>query len=213
MKIKVCGMRDTENISGLIALKPDFVGFIFYKNSKRFVADFPQIKFPDSIKKVGVFVKEDIQEVLRKVKAYNLDCIQLHGNETPEYCQKLSQSDSIPNPQHLIIIKAFSVDNSFDFKKTEAFKKCCDYFLFDTKGKDYGGTGEKFNWEILQNYKGTTPYFLSGGITKNDVDQIASFQKRKESKRCVGIDINSGFETAPALKNINYIKEFKNNLQ
>ena len=216
MKIKVCGMRDSDNIQSLLVLKPDFVGFIFYNKSKRFVADFPEVNFPKGIKKVGVFVNETIEEVIKKVTDYKLDCVQLHGNELPEYCEELRHSElvtelnrSVVSESHSIqILKAFSVDDTFDFSKTNQYQKVCDYFLFDTKGKDYGGNGVKFNWQVLENYKGATPFLLSGGITKNDVSEI----KKIKHTAFAGIDINSGFEIEPALKNINNIKDFKINL-
>ena len=212
MKIKVCGMRESENISELLALKPDFIGFIFYNQSKRFVADFPQIEIPSSIKKVGVFVNETIEEIVEKVKKYQLDFVQLHGNETADYCEKLRhlersrKADSkMPNFE---IIKAFSVDEKFDFSATKPFEKHVKLFLFDTKGKNYGGNGIKFNWELLQNYAGKTPFLLSGGINKNDAVEI----RKINHPAFLGIDINSGFELEPALKNISEIKEFKSSL-
>jgi len=216
MKIKVCGMRDSDNIQSLLALKPDFVGFIFYNKSKRFVADFPEVDFPKGIKKVGVFVNETVEEVIKTVTEHNLDCVQLHGNESPEYCEELRHSALVTElirsvvsaSQSIQIFKAFSVDDTFDFSKTNPYQKGCDYFLFDTKGKDYGGNGVKFNWQVLDNYKGETPFLLSGGITKNDVAEI----KKIRHTAFAGLDINSGFETKPALKNINEIKDFKNNL-
>jgi len=222
MKLKVCGMRDVENISSLLALKPDFVGFIFYNKSKRFVADFPQIKFPLSIKKVGVFVNETIEEIVEIVNKYQLDVVQLHGNETSVFCQKLiemvterSRSESITNSgistplNHQVeIIKAFSVDEHFNFGLTSEYEDCCSYFLFDTKGKNYGGNGVKFNWEILQKYKGNVPFLLSGGISKIDIVEIQNIQHSKFA----GVDINSGFEIEPAMKDIKEIKEFKSNL-
>jgi phosphoribosylanthranilate isomerase len=201
MKIKVCGMRDKENISGLLALKPDYIGFIFYDKSKRFVADFPQIEIPSSIKKVGVFVNETIEEIIEKANKHTLDFVQLHGNETPEYCSALSE-------KNIKIIKAFSVDENFDFSATKPFEKCVSLFLFDTKGNNYGGNGIKFNWELLQNYTGKTPFLLSGGISKNDAEEI----KKIKHPAFLGIDINSGFELEPGLKNIKEIKEFKNRL-
>ena len=208
MKLKVCGMRDNENIESLIALKPDFMGFIFYKKSKRFVADFPTTEIPLSIKKVGVFVNESLDTVLDIVEKHNLDCVQLHGNETPEYIDELLHSELVSESHPIEVFKAFSVDDSFDFSKTDAYQKVCDYMLFDTKGKDYGGNGVKFNWDVLQKYKGEIPFILSGGITKNDVEEI----KKINHSAFVGLDINSGFEIEPALKNINEIKEFKYNL-
>jgi len=201
MKIKVCGMRDAENIQSLFALKPDFIGFIFYNKSKRFVADFPQVNFPKGIKKVGVFVNENIDVILDKVKKHQLNVVQLHGNETTEYCAKLHH-------YKLEIIKAFSVDENFDFNSILAYENSCNYFLFDTKGTNYGGNGIKFNWEILKKYRGNVPFLLSGGISKNDIEEI---QKIKHPA-FEGVDINSGFEIEPALKNINKIKEFKENL-
>ncbi len=201
-------MRDSENIQSLLALKPDFVGFIFYNKSKRFVADFPKVDFPKEIKKVGVFVNETVEEVLKKVTLYNLDGVQLHGNESPEYCEELRHSELVSESHSIQIFKAFSVDDTFDFSKTNPYQKVCDYFLFDTKGKDYGGNGVKFNWQVLKNYKGETPFLLSGGITKNDVSEI----KEIRHAAFAGLDINSGFETEPALKNTNDIKDFKNNL-
>lgn len=201
MKIKVCGMRDTENISGLLNLKPDYIGFIFYDKSKRFVADFPQIDIPSSTKKAGVFVNEKIDEIVEKVIRHKLDFVQLHGDETSEYCEKLTV-------HKIKIIKAFSVDENFDFSATLPFEKYVSLFLFDTKGKNYGGNGIKFNWELLQNYKGKTPFLLSGGITKNDAKGIKKFNH----PAFLGVDINSGFELEPALKNINEIKEFKSAL-
>jgi phosphoribosylanthranilate isomerase len=219
MKIKVCGMRDAENISELIKLKPDYIGFIFYEKSKRFVTNFPVVEIPSEIKKVGVFVNKAIDKVIEIAEENKLDAIQLHGNESPEYCEKLRNCHLersrkvVSESQPIEIFKAFSVDDNFDFSKTDAYQKVCDYFLFDTKGKDYGGNGVKFNWKILDNYKGELPYMLSGGITKNDSRAILSFLRRQESKKCMGVDINSGFEFEPALKNITNIKEFKQNLK
>ncbi|MCF6182048.1 phosphoribosylanthranilate isomerase [Lutibacter sp.] len=214
MKIKVCGMRDQENVSSLLALKPDFVGFIFYNKSKRFVSDFPQVKFPSTIKKVGVFVNETIKVILERVKKHQLDIVQLHGNETPEYCIKIKKrhSELVSESHSIEIIKAFSVDENFNFHSIAEYENSCNYFLFDTKGKNYGGNGIKFNWEILQNYKGKVPFLLSGGISKEDSTEILSFLSRQESKLCIGIDINSGFEIEPGLKNIEEIKEFKDSL-
>lgn len=207
MKLKVCGMRDAENITELIKLNPDYMGFIFYDKSKRFVNEFPEVKIPSTIKKVGVFVNESIENVISLVEENNLDAVQLHGNETPEYIEKLNFKFALKF--HLIeVLKAFSVDDDFDFSKTVSYQKVCDYLLFDTKGKDYGGNGVKFNWEVLQKYEGKTPFLLSGGITKNDTEDI----KKIEHSAFAGLDINSGFEIEPALKNIEDIKEFKQNL-
>lgn len=191
-------MRDKENISGLLVLKPDYIGFIFYVQSKRFVSDFPQIEIPSTTKKVGVFVNETIEEIIEKANKHTLDFVQLHGNETLEYCLALSA-------KNIKIIKVFSVDENFDFSATKPFEKCVSLFLFDTKGNNYGGNGIKFNWELLQNYTGKTPFLLSGGICINDAEEIKKFKH----PAFLGIDINSGFELEPGLKNIKEIKEFK----
>jgi len=208
MKIKVCGMRDAENISELIKLKPDYIGFIFYEKSKRFVTSLPKVEIPSEIKKVGVFVNETIDEIIEIADKNKLEAIQLHGNESPKYCEELK----VLLIRNVEIFKAFPIDDNFDFSITEDYQKVCDYLLFDTKGKEYGGNGIKFNWQVLDNYKGELPYLLSGGITKNDVQALLLFLNRQESKKCIGIDINSGFEIEPAMKNIANIKEFKQNL-
>jgi len=208
MKIKVCGMRDAENISELIKLKPDYIGFIFYEKSKRFVTSLPKVEIPSEIKKVGVFVNETIDGVIEIADKNKLEAIQLHGNESPKYCEELK----VLLIRNVEIFKAFPIDDNFDFSITEDYQKVCDYLLFDTKGKEYGGNGIKFNWQVLDNYKGELPYLLSGGITKNDVQALLLFLNRQESKKCIGIDINSGFEIEPAMKNIANIKEFKQNL-
>ena len=197
-------MRGAENISELIKLNPDYMGFIFYEKSKRFVSTFPEVEIPSEIKKVGVFVNETIDEVIEIAEEHGLGAIQLHGNESPEYCEELK----VLMIREVEIFKAFSVDDDFDFSITEAYQKMCDYLLFDTKGKEYGGNGVKFNWQVLDNYKGETPFLLSGGISKVDASEIRNISH----KAFAGIDINSGFEIEPALKNIANIKEFKQNL-
>jgi phosphoribosylanthranilate isomerase len=201
LKIKVCGMRDPENISEVVAASPDYLGFIFYPKSSRFIGFEPLFVvldvIPDSIKKVGVFVNETPEIVLTICKSWKLDVAQLHGNETPEYCQQIKSSK-------IVVFKAFSVDEQFDFAILKAYTGVCDYFLFDTKGRLPGGTGQKFNWQLLRNYKGLIPFFLSGGIGLDDLETIRHF---KHPRWC-GIDINSGFELAPALKDVEKVKQF-----
>jgi phosphoribosylanthranilate isomerase len=211
MLLKVCGMRDTENLKELISLEPDFIGFIFYNKSKRFVAEFPIIDIPLYIKKVGVFVNEPIENLLATAQKYKLDYVQLHGDESVNYIKTLHriQFEDTSESFQLGIIKAFSIDEHFDFSTLKAYEAVCDYFLFDTKGKEYGGNGVKFDWKILDNYKGQKPFFLSGGISKSDIESVNSITH----KLCVGVDVNSGFETTYALKNIHELKEFKNKLQ
>ena len=201
LKIKVCGMRDPENISGVVAGLPDYLGFIFYPKSKRFVGfeASPEILsvVPDSVKKVGVFIDEARETVFRIVKIWGLDVVQLHGNETPEYCRQIQNSG-------ITVFKAYSVDESFDFTILETYSEVCDYFLFDTKGQLPGGTGQKFNWDLLEKYTGNVPFFLSGGIGPDDLEVLRNF----EHPRWHGIDINSGFEIRPALKDVQKVNCF-----
>jgi len=200
LKIKVCGMRDPENISGIVAALPDFIGFIFYPKSKRFVGE-PSLEMlsviPESVKRVGVFVDETSEKVLEICQNLNLGVVQLHGLESPEYCRQIKETG-------IIVLKAFSVDDQFDFAVLKAYSGVCDYFLFDTKGRLPGGTGQKFNWQLLENYQGDISFFLSGGIGPGDVEAIRKFQH----PQLFGIDINSGFEISPALKDVEKVKSF-----
>lgn len=192
-------MRDPENISGVVSALPDFLGFIFYPKSKRFVGfePVPEIlaAVPDTVRKVGVFVDEAPDKVLEVFRNWKLNVVQLHGRETPEYCRQIQRSG-------ITVFKAFAIDESFDFDALKAYSEVCDYFLFDTKGQLPGGTGQKFNWQLLRNYKGLVPFFLSGGIGPDDLEAIRNF----EHPRWRGIDINSGFEISPALKDIEKVK-------
>ena len=201
LKIKVCGMRTPENISGVAFAFPDYLGFIFYPKSKRFVGFEPLSDvlsiIPDSVKKVGVFVDEAPEKVFEIYRNWNLNVIQLHGNETPEYCQQIQDSG-------ITVFKAFSVDERFDFNSLSAYSEVCNYFLFDTKGQLPGGTGQKFNWQLLENYKGNVPFFLSGGIGLDDLAVVLNFNH----PQLFGIDINSGFEISPGLKDVEKVKNF-----
>jgi len=194
-------MRDPENISGVVAVLPDYLGLIFYANSKRFVGfePLPEVlkNIPVSVKKVGVFVDENPEEVVAICQKWNLDVAQLHGNETPEYCRQIQEKE-------MVVFKAFSVDENFDFSILKAYSGVCNYFLFDTKGHLPGGTGQKFNWQLLENYNGQTPFFLSGGIGSDDLQAIKIFSH----PQFFGIDLNSGFEISPAVKDLQKIKKF-----
>ena len=201
LKVKVCGMRDPENISGVVAALPDYIGLIFYPQSKRFAGMEPISEIldaiPPTVKKVGVFVGETTMQVMEVCQSWNLDVVQLHGQESPEYCKKIQESG-------VTVFKAFSVDEHFDFEKLGAYSRVCNYFLFDTKGLLPGGTGHKFNWQLLDNYKGEVPFFLSGGIGPGDLESIGKFRH----PMLFGIDINSGFEISPALKDVKKVNEF-----
>ena len=202
-------MRDPANIAGLVtAASPDYLGFIFYPQSKRFVGlkPLPEVLavVPDAVKKVGVFVDETLGMVGMVSEQWKLDAVQLHGKESSEYCKQLKMKG-------LVVIKAFSVDESFDFTALEAYRQSCDFFLFDTKGHLPGGTGQKFNWQLLSNYQLDKPFFLSGGIGHDDLNAVREFGH----PQLLGIDINSGFEISPALKDVvsirKFISEIRNN--
>lgn len=205
LKLKICGMKFSENIKEVATLQPDYMGFIFYEKSKRnFEGEIPIIS--DKIKKTGVFVNVSIDFIFEKVRKYNLKAIQLHGDESPEFCKKIKQKD-------MEIIKVFSVGESFDFSVLRAYENVVDYFLFDTKGKERGGNGIVFNWELLKNYSIKKPYFLSGGIGLESVESLQKFLQSEASKNCYTIDINSKFETKPGLKNLEKLIKFKHNLE
>ena len=187
-------MRDAENIREVEALGIDLIGFIFWSKSSRYVSEKPDY-LPTKCKRVGVFVDEDIEVVKKIAQDYALDYIQLHGNETPDYCALLKGHK---------LIKAFNIATAEDFVKTKPYEGIVDYFLFDTKGKSVGGNGEKFDWSVLNDYHGTTPFILSGGIGPDDAERVRAFHH----PQLAGIDLNSKFEDAPALKNIQKLKTF-----
>ena len=191
-------MKFADNREQVEQLGVDLLGYIFYEPSKRFVGDNPDAGLFDSSKtKVAVFVDENAFEILALAKNFNFEYVQLHGKENPKTCGMLKK-------QGLKIIKAFSVDDSFKFESTQAYEKVVDYFLFDTKTKLHGGSGKKFNWEILNKYTGHRPFFLSGGIGPEDVAEI----KKIDHPKLTGVDLNSGFEDEPGLKNIEKLKQF-----
>jgi len=203
MIIKVCGMRDADNIRAVEQLNIDYMGFIFWPKSSRFVSERPAY-LPTNCKRVGVFVNETIEQVSHIADEYSLDYIQLHGNESPAYIQELKAKNQKPRS----IIKAFNIAAPTDFEQTKAYEGIADMFLFDTKGKSVGGNGEKFDWDVLKSYKGETPFLLSGGIGPDDASCIKTFHH----PQCIGIDLNSRFETAPGLKDISKLKTFINSL-
>lgn len=187
-------MRDAGNIRQLEQLGIDWMGLIFWPSSKRYVSEVPSY-LPRQIKRVGVFVDAGLEEIRQHVKDYRLDLIQLHGNEQPSLAKALK-----PLP----VIKAFNIATAEDLKQTEAYEGIADYFLFDTKGKVVGGNGEKFDWSVLNAYQGSTPFLLSGGIGPYDAEAVRHFHH----PHCIGIDLNSRFEQAPALKDITRLSKF-----
>lgn len=202
IKLKICGMKYHENIVEISALHPDYLGFIFWKKSIRNMDVDSIPKIQPSIKKVGVFVDASIDEIKTKVNLFQLDIIQLHGNETIAFCKELKKLN-------IEIIKVFSINNFFDFSILKDFIPQIDYFLFDTKGKLPGGNGITFDWKILENYPYEKPFFLSGGIGKTEVDAIKDFFQTEVAKKCIAIDVNSRFETKPAYKSEIKLRKFK----
>jgi len=203
MKIKVCGMG--PNLKAVAGLQPDYLGFIFWKPSARYFGT--NIKKGIAQHKIGVFVDAEAEEVLDHVKSYDLDGIQLHGHESPEYCARL-QGQLSDVGRDLTVIKAFQIAPEFRFEGLSEYASFVDYFLFDAKGELPGGNGIGFKWELLSAYKGTTPYFLSGGIGPDDLAQIQAFLKEPASASCHAIDVNSGFELKPGLKDIERLEPF-----
>ncbi len=195
-------MKETENITEISALQPDYLGFIFWEKSKRNMTldDIPEL--PETIKKVGVFVDASIQEIAAKINQYQLDVIQLHGNESVTFCRNVKKLG-------VEVIKVFSMNSNFNFSLVKEYVLAVDYFLFDTKGKLPGGNGVTFDWKILENYHCDTPYFLSGGIGTTEIDGLKEFLKSPAAKKCYAIDVNSRFEKKPGIKNKIKLQKFK----
>ena len=202
MKLKVCGMRTPENIEALAALNPDYMGFIFWAPSSRFVNKITPL-LPNKIKKTGVFVDATIDYIKTIIKEHKLQAVQLHGKEAPQFCAYIKTLD-------VEVIKAFSMKEAFDFKSLEPYEIACDFYLFDTKGVLPGGNGYGFDWSILKNYPSVKPFFLSGGIGKEEVSQI--LELRNTDLPLYAIDVNSKFESAPGVKKIDELEQFKNEL-
>ncbi len=202
MRVKVCGMREQTNIEQILALEPDFIGFIFYDKSPRYVGEGLDEEFirniPQNIKKVGVFVNSLPNYILSMVKKYDLQYVQLHGNELPDFCRIIRQKG-------VSVIKAFQIDESFNFGMLTNYKPHCDLFLFDTKGKQPGGNGVSFDWSLLQKYDREKPFIISGGIRLENLEEIAELTK---TLPVYAVDINSRFEVSPGHKDVGKVKEF-----
>tara|TARA_E500000178_G_scaffold238892_1_gene235380 strand:+ start:419 stop:1027 length:609 start_codon:yes stop_codon:yes gene_type:complete len=200
MKWKVCGMREAKNISEVAALQPDYMGFILWDGSKRHCPNPQQV--PEGITKVGVFVDATVAEIEDAIEDYKLGAVQLHGNESPGLCRELQRK--------VQVIKAFGVGEGFDFDTLLDYLPYCDFFLFDTKGPMPGGNGTAFDWSILENYVFDLPFFISGGIGLAEIDNINEL--RRTDLPVYAIDINSKFEIAPARKDAEQLKKFKEKL-
>jgi len=193
-------MREAVNILEVASLQPDYIGFIFYEKSKRFVENnflIPK-ELPSMIKRVGVFVNEKVDDILNKVSKYKLDFVQLHGDETIDDCKVLKENK-------IGIIKVFLIDNEFDFSKTKPFQSYSDFFLFDTKSGSYGGSGKSFDWNLLKKYNQEIPFFLSGGLSPYSIQNLEELK----DMNLHAIDINSGVEVVPGLKDITKVKSIK----
>ena len=212
---KVCGMRNQKNIADLLQLPVDWMGLIFYEKSKRHVPNSAAKEIlaasEGKVKRVGVFVNEDLDTVVQKIAKFKLSFVQLHGKESPDYCYDLlaKSAKTFGCGDDLQIIKAFSVDEHFDFATTKGYEPYVNYFLFDTKGKNPGGNGFTFDWTLLKKYTGNLPFLLSGGLDEFSAAAIKSLNLPK----LVGVDVNSKFEIEPALKDIEMLQRFTQSLE
>ncbi len=206
LKLKICGMRESENIRAVMELEPDYMGFIFYSGSPRYVGDSFSADSISSehagILRVGVFVDESIDSLVALSEKCRLDMVQLHGNESPDYCR-------IVKERGYGIIKSFLIGDGFKFRNLEAYAELADLFLFDTKGMLYGGSGMSFDWSILEDYPFAVPFLLSGGISLDNIEKVS----RIRSPKLLGIDVNSRFEIFPGLKDIDKLKALKEKLE
>ena len=199
MKLKVCGMRDSDNIRELMEVKPDFMGMIFYPKSSRYVEELPQTDL--DVATVGVFVNESTEVIQEKSKKFGFQMVQLHGSESVEQAEELKLLG-------FKVIKVFGVMDQLPLEEMKPYESTVDYFLFDTKTPQHGGSGQKFDWSILESYDLDKPFFLSGGIDLEDLESI----KALNIPQLYAVDINSRFEIAPAVKDIQKIKSFKHQL-
>jgi phosphoribosylanthranilate isomerase len=209
MRVKVCGITESEQLSTLHEIGATFGGLIFYPRSPRYVLRHmttSQIKKENNINKVGVFVNATVEEVLQMVDECRLHMVQLHGDESPRYCEKIAD--------YISVVKAFRVSETDNVGyRIQEYMNVCDMFLFDTEGAGYGGTGKKFNWEKLKNVPVGKPYFLSGGIEPGDTEKLKTFAVQPEAKALFAVDINSKFEVSPGIKDMEKVKTFIQGLQ
>jgi phosphoribosylanthranilate isomerase len=199
MKIKVCGLNDAGNIASIAALRPDFAGFVFHQSSPRYAGNLApgaMTVLSDSTLRVGVFVNVGERYLFDIAERYSLDLLQLHGNESPDFCARAAE--------RFPVIKAFGIGSASDFEAVGDYENTCEYFLFDTKSVLHGGSGQKFDHRLLNTYRGDTPFFLSGGITPDDAGELA----RPVHPLCVAIDVNSRFETLPGMKDPAKVRTF-----
>jgi phosphoribosylanthranilate isomerase len=206
MRIKVCGMTSADQVLQLDEMGVEFAGFVFYPKSPRYVYRFmPRAEIKKirgkSINKVGVFVNATVEEVLEAVDDCGLYLVQLHGDETPKYCEKIAN--------YVTVVKAFRLREDDNILwKVKDYVDIADMFLFDTEGAGYGGTGRKFDWNVLKGLNIGKPFFLSGGIEPGDIEKLKEFAKEPVAKDLFSIDVNSKFETSPGVKDMDKLREF-----
>ncbi|MBS1520405.1 MAG: phosphoribosylanthranilate isomerase [Bacteroidetes bacterium] len=197
MHIKICGLKYRGNIESVTALKPDYVGFICYAPSPRFAAELSDETLaivPGTIEKTAVFVNETAGTIHQLIDKYHFDAIQLHGNEDPEFCAEFKNK--------VTVLKAFGIDQDFDFERLNQYVGSVDFFLFDTKTDKHGGSGQSFDWSLLDKYKLDIPFFLSGGLSLDNLEEVKSIKHPQFH----GVDLNSRFEIEPGLKDIEKLK-------
>lgn len=195
MKIKVCGMRDPVNIDAVAALQPEYMGFIFYPQSPRYIGETEKSLIAGNIIKTGVFVNETAERIGELICIHKFDAIQLHGDESPEFSEQFMDK--------VAVIKAFGINKDFDFGQLERYEVSVDYFMFDTKTEKHGGSGQAFDWSLLDQYKMDIPFFLSGGLSLENLAEV----KKIKHPQFYGVDLNSKFEMEPGLKDINKLKK------
>lgn len=210
MRVKVCGMTIPDQVNELDEMGVDLTGFIFYPPSPRFIGNKISAKKMRAIKgriaKVGVFVNSTYEELMRTVDEYRLDMVQLHGDENPRYCERIAD--------YISVIKAFRLSENDNIEwMVRPFHDMCDMYMFDTMGAGYGGTGKKFDWNMLKQAQISKPFFLSGGIEPGDGEELKNFQKEPVANNLFAIDINSRFEISPGVKNMEKVREFVGKLK
>ena len=200
VKLKVCGLKHKNNLFDVVEAGVDFVGMIFYEKSPRYIINslYPEDVWflPDEVQKIGVFVDSDIEYIKKNVRLYQLDLIQLHGSESPEYCKEIRS-------EGYQLIKVFGVDTDFDFQVMEKYLDAVDYFLLDTKTKHFGGSGQQFDWTLLEKYPYQIPLFVGGGVGLENAELVL----RKNYSFLYALDFNSRLETEPGLKDITKVKD------
>ncbi len=209
MRVKVCGIANQEQLTALHTTGATFGGLIFYPKSPRYVLRHmttSQVKKENNVNKVGVFVNASTEEVLQMVDECRLHMVQLHGDESPRYCEKIAD--------YISVVKAFRISDTDNIGwRIKEYMDVCDMFMFDTEGAGYGGTGKKFDWGKLHEVQIGKPYFLSGGIDPSDVDKLKAFAALPEAKGLFAIDVNSKFEMTPGIKDLDRVKEFIDKLK